>query len=266
MQRSTRLAASSLVTLAVVHAALLPAPAAASSKQEVLQRGKLVVLAFPHSLSSFMRKTGTGYDGVDHDLMRAFASRLGVEMEIRAVAEFEDLVPELRAGRGDVIASSFSITPPRREQVDFSNSYFPVLIFVVARSGSGIAGPADLTGKTGCVVAGSSQEERMNRMATARKHHVKSSGDCWVAVQNGAADFTLLDSTAVLRHIDEYPGVVRAFHLPEADNYGFAVTRGSDLRAELDAFIAESRQSGFLYHVVERYFGKQGAELFRLVK
>jgi ABC-type amino acid transport substrate-binding protein len=95
---------------------------------------------------------------------------------------------------------------------------------------------------------------------------VKSSGECWNAVASGAADFTLLDSTAVLAHMDEYPQVVKAFQLPEADAYGFAVSRGSDLRAELDAFLEQAKQSGFLYQVVKRHFGEQGAELFKLVK
>jgi ABC-type amino acid transport substrate-binding protein len=66
--------------------------------------------------------------------------------------------------------------------------------------------------------------------------------------------------------MDTYPRVVKAFELPEAENYGFAVARGSDLRGALDAFIEETRQSSFLYRVVERHFGKRGAELFRLVK
>lgn len=95
---------------------------------------------------------------------------------------------------------------------------------------------------------------------------MQTSGECWGAVANGAADFTLLDSTAVLAHMDEYPKVVKAFQLPDADAYGFAVPRGSDLRGELDAFIEQARQGGFLYHVVERHFGKRGAELFKLVK
>jgi membrane-bound lytic murein transglycosylase F len=248
--------------------AAAPAAASATTIATVKERGRLVVLTFPHALSSFMKATGEkdSYVGVDFDLMRAFASRLGVQLEIRTVERFDDLVPALREGRGDVIASSFSITPARRELVDFSRSYFPILIFAMARQGSGIAAPADLAGKSGCVVAGSSQEERMNRLAKARKHYVQSSGDCWTAVSAGVADFTLLDSTAVIAHMDEYPKVMKAFQLPESDAYGFAVTRGSDLRAELDGFIEQARQSGFLYHVVERHFGPRGAELFKLVK
>jgi ABC-type amino acid transport substrate-binding protein len=255
-----------LTTLAIAGALLASGPADASSLAQVQQRGKLVVLTFPHALSSFMRPVGDGYQGVDYDLVRALAARLKVQLEIRPVERFDDLIPALREGRGDLVASSFSITAPRRELVDFSASYFPVLIFAVAPRGSGLAAPVDLAGKVGCTVEGSSQEERMDRLARVRKHYVTSSGDCWRVVAGGQSDFTLLDSTAVLQHLPEYPTLERAFHLPEADHYGFAVQRGSDLRAQVDAFLAEARQSGFLYQVVERHFGKQGRELFALVK
>ncbi len=254
-----------VVAIALVLAAQGPA-ARATSLAEVKARGRLVVLTFPHPLSSFMRVSGDGFVGFDYDLMRAFTSRLGVQLEIRPVQHFDDLIPALRDGKGDVIASSFSITAPRREQVDFSAPYFPVLIFCMARQGTAIAAPTDLAGKRGCVVAGSSQEERMDHLASARKVYVQTSGDCWTAVADGTADFSLLDSTAVLAHTAEYPKVVKAFELPEADHYGLAVVRGSDLRGALDDFLAQARQSGFLYHLVERHFGKQGAELFRLVK
>jgi membrane-bound lytic murein transglycosylase F len=265
MARSRRLAGLGLALVLALGAAS-PVAANAASLAAVKQRGRLVVLTFPHPLSSFMKESGEGYVGVDYDLMRAFASRLGVQLEVRPVGRFDDLVPALREGKGDVIASSFSITPARRELVDFSGSYFPVLIFAMVRQGSGIAAAGDLTGKSGCVVAGSSQEERMNRLANVRKSYVQTSGECWGAVADGAADFTLLDSTAVLAHMDEYPKVVKAFELPEADAYGFAVARGSDLRGELDAFIEQARQSGFLYQLVRRHFGQRGAELFKLVK
>jgi ABC-type amino acid transport substrate-binding protein len=201
--------------LTIVVAAAAPPAAGASSLAEVKSRGRLVVITFPHALSSFIRVSdeAPGYVGVDYDLMRAFASRLEVKLEVRPVERFDDIIPALRDGRGDVVASSFSITAPRRELVDFSAPYFPVLIFVMARQGSGIVAAADLAGKSGCVVAGSSQEERMNRLASARKRYVQTSGECWGVVTRGEADFTLLDSTAVLAHMDEYP-LVKAFQLP----------------------------------------------------
>lgn len=269
MHRGRSLVGIPLV-VALAWALGIPHPGAAASVAEVKQRGRLVVLTFPHALSSFMKPAGGGYVGVDYDLMRSFASRLKVQLDIKPVERFEDLIPALRAGDGDVIASSFSITPPRVELVDFSASYFPVVVFAMARKGSAITDASSLAGKTGCVVAGSSQEERMNRLAQGqnqlRKDYVQSSGECWSRVAKGTADFTLLDSTAVLAHMNEYPDIVKAFDLPDPEHYGFAVTRGSDLRVELDSFIADARRSGFLYQVVKRHFGEKGAELFKLVK
>lgn len=268
MRKVVRLActvALGLVTLPWV--AWSQQAASGSATAQVKARGKLVVLSFPHTLSSFVKQIGPDtYQGIDHDLMHAFANRLGVKLEIRPVASFDDLIPDLLAGKGDLIASSFSITPARQRLVDFSDSYFPVLLFAVAQQGSGIASAADVVGKVGCVVAGSSQEERMGRLGDVKKLYVDSSAECWPAVADGRADFTLLDSTAVLANLPDHPGLVRAFQLPDVDHYGFAVPPGSDLKREIDAFLQESRRSGFLYQVVERHFGKQGRELFRLAR
>jgi ABC-type amino acid transport substrate-binding protein len=248
-------------------AAAQQAGRAASATAQVKARGKLVVLSFPHTLSSFVKQVAPGtYQGIDHDLMRAFAARLGVAMEIRPVAHFDDLIPDLLAGRGDVVASSFSITAARRRQVTFSEPYFPVLLFGVARKGGGIAAAADARGRSACVVAGSSQEERLGALGDVRRVYVDSSAECWGAVEDGRADFTLLDSTAVLANLPAHPDLVHAFQLPEVEHYGFAVAPGSDLQRELDAFLQESRRSGFLYQVVERHFGSQGRELFRLAR
>lgn len=241
--------------------------ALASSAAEVRSRGTLVVLSFPHPKSEFIRRLPDGgFEGLDYDLMRSFARTMGVELEILPTETFDRLIPDLLAGKGDVIASSFSITPGRRELVDFSEPYFPVLLMAVTRKGSPIASIADLQEGIGCVVAGSSQQERLDAMGVERHRFVERSSDCWNEVAEGRADFAVLDSTAVLTNLENHPTLQRAFDLPDRDEYGFAVAPGSDLRAELDRFLAQSRSQGFFYRLVERHFGPKGVELFRLVR
>jgi ABC-type amino acid transport substrate-binding protein len=242
-------------------------PAAASSLAAVKQRGRLVVLSFPHPQSQFIRSDGAGgYEGLDHDLMRAFAHHLGVTLEVRPVASFDRLIPALLAGEGDLVASSYSITTARRERVDFSRPYFPILVMVVAPRGTPLARPDQLAGASACVVRGSSQEERLDALGVERKRYVERSGECWEVVAAGEAGFALFDSTAVATHLASHPGLVRAFHLPGRDEYGLAVVPGSDLRPALDEFLDSVRRSGFLYRLVERHFGAEGAELFQLAR
>ena len=128
-------------------------PRGGSSLAAVKARGKLIMLCFPHQESPFIRvdvEIGIDqYDGIDYEIMTGFARSLGVTLEVHPVKpSFATLVPALLAGEGDVIASSFSITPERRQKVDFSRPYYAVHTVVLVRKDSHLASPADLAAIT----------------------------------------------------------------------------------------------------------------------
>src|SRR5262249_61561063 len=131
---------------------------------------------------------------------------------------------------GDVIASSFSITPERKEKVDFTDPYFAVRTVVVVPKGSPLHTVADLAGKTGSTVKGSSLEERMKKLpGEVRFHYVDFTRWNYDALMEKEADFTLLDETSPWRLLPSYPDLQVAFALPGEDLYGFAVTPKSAL-------------------------------------
>ncbi len=245
-----------------------PAAAQASTVAQVKARGKLVMLCYPHPLSTFVKrgKTPGTFEGVDVSLVQTFAKALGVPLEIKPVADFNDLIPALRRGEGDVIGSSYSITKERAAQVDYSEPYFPVLVMVIVRTDSPIRRQEDLRGKTGATVPGSSQEERMKAVPAVVLHHVDSSPENYAAVAKGEADFAFMDSTSVLTNLPRFASLKVAFHLPGTEYYGYAVTKGSDLRQALSDHIATLRRSGLLYDVIRRHLGEKGVEMFKLVQ
>jgi|HubBroStandDraft_3_1064219.scaffolds.fasta_scaffold09368_3 ABC-type amino acid transport substrate-binding protein len=224
----------------------------------VKARGKLVMLCFPHQENPFIRvQTEVDlehYEGIDYEVMAGFARALGVALEVRPVKpSFAALVPALLSGQGDVIASSFSITPERRRQVDFSRRYFAVHAVVVAPVASGLRSPADLAGKTAATVRGSSQEERIKALRPGKIHYVEFTRWNYDALDEKAADFTVLDDTSTVRLLRFYPQLAVAFQLPGEEAYGYAVKPGSDLRAALDAYLAEIQANGRLDGIVRRY-------------
>jgi ABC-type amino acid transport substrate-binding protein len=236
--------------------------ASASTLAEVKARGKLVVLAFPHQESPFIRVKVevdlNHYDGIDYEIAEGFAKSLGVALEIRPVKpSFAELVPALLRGEGDLIASSFSITPERREKVDFTAPYFVVRKVVVVPKGSPIHSVADLAGKTGSTVGGSSLEERMKTLPGVKLHYVDFTRWNYDALMEKEADFTLLDDTSALRLLPSYPDLTVAFALPDRDLYGFAVPPRSDLKAALNAYLAKIRKSGELDRIVKKYLGEK---------
>src|SRR5262245_48143776 len=118
---------------------LTAAAADASSLEEVKARKKLVVLSYPHPYSAFVKEKSPGqYEGVDVSILKTYANKLGVALEIQPVADLKDLIPGLLAGKGDVLASGFSITKEREKVIRFTEPYFPVVVMVVVKKDSAI--------------------------------------------------------------------------------------------------------------------------------
>ena len=240
-----------------------PAPAAAwpaSAVAAVKARGKLVMLCFPHQESPFIRvdvELGLDhYDGIDFEILDGFARSLGVALEVKPVKpSFAALVPALLAGEGDVIGSSFSITPERRRKVDFSRPYFTVHTVVLVRNDSAVKSPADLAGKTASTVRDSSLEERIKQLHPGRIHYVDFPRWNYDALTDREADFTVLDDTSTLHLLPLYRDLKLAFELPGVDDYAFAVAPNSDLRGALDRYLDDLRRNGKLDKILQFYLG-----------
>ena len=269
-KRQVLLAVAAALAAALAAAAALPqaspatptpqAPPITSAVAAVKARGKLVMLSFPHQENPFIRvRTEVDlqhYEGIDYEVMQGFAGTLGVELEVRPVKpSFDALVPALLRGEGDVIASSFSITPERSAVVAFSQPYFTVHTVVVVPAGSPVHAAADLAGRTAATVRGSSLEERIKALHPGKLHYVEFTRWNYDALEEKEADFTVLDETSTLRLLRYYPDLKVAFQLPGADAYGYAVKPGSDLLAALDGYLAGLRTNGKLAEIVHRHLG-----------
>jgi ABC-type amino acid transport substrate-binding protein len=253
--------------VALLLVTVLPRDARATTIADVKARGRLVVLCYPDANNPFLARLGPGrFEGVDVSILRSFAVSLGVPMEVREIHRFDDLVPSLLRGDGDLVAGGFSITPARERLVDFSIPYFPVAIMIVARKDSGIHGVDGLAGKRGAAVPGTTHDALMREMGIVPAYALERSGLAYEALQRNDADFALVDSTSGVVSLEKFPSLVRAGMLPKADYYGFAVTKGSDLRAALGHHLADIRHRGLLYKLFERHLGSDAVELYELFK
>lgn len=228
------------------------------------------MLAAPHQESVFvktnleagpMQRLGTTehFEGVDVDLMAAFAERLGVELMIRpafgeaGIPAYSALIPALLRGDGDLIASSFTITDERREVIDFSDPYFVVYPAVVVRSDRGIESVSDLAGKTASTVPGTSQERNLKAAGFSEDDlmTVEFQLENYSSVLEGEVDFTVQDSSSAERFVKEYPELeILGPLLDVRESYAVGLPPGSDLAGELNAFLAELEASGELERIL----------------
>ncbi|MEE8524334.1 MAG: transporter substrate-binding domain-containing protein, partial [Thermoanaerobaculia bacterium] len=239
----------------------------ASDLVDVEQRGRLVMLCWPHQESTFVRRTVElgpeglhRFAGIDVDILDAYARHLGVELEVRPMEKsFAELIPSLLAGKGDVIGSSLTITEKRAEKVAFSVPYFDVRQVVVARRGSGLSSAADLDRRTAAAVPGSSQEESLLALGLENLTILPTEFtlDNYIEVVERNADLAVVDSSSATKVLAKYPQFARelevAFEFPTPDFYGFAVRPDSDLLQSLDAFLEQLRSTGELGRIKARY-------------
>lgn len=251
----------------------LAAEPGVSALETVRSRGKLIMLCFPHQESHFdrvntergpMKHVGTAedFEGIDVDIISAFAKSLGVELEIRpgigdnGMPSYTGVFASLARGEGDLIASSLTITEERKKRVDFSRPYHTVRPLIVVREESDIASMEDLAGKTAAVLQGSSQEEHLRRMGFGddRLKYQEFTLENFDAVITGRADLALLDSDSAYSFLEKSTGLKVAFAVPDGEeHYGVALPKGSDLVGPLNTFLAELEASGELARIKARY-------------
>lgn len=240
----------------------------ASTVEEVQSRGRLTVISFPHQDSRFisvnletgaMQEVGTAehFSGVDVDMMSAFAAKLGVALEIRPikVPSYGELIPALIRGEGDIVASSLSITEARQELADFSEPYYGTKVVVVVPRDVQAESFKDLAGSTAATIPGTSHEEILhaNGFDAGQIDHVAFTRDNLLAVDEGSVGFTVMDAQSVARLASEFPNLKIAFHLPGGDEYGYAVSKGSDLLEPLNELIRTMKKSGELGRIIESH-------------
>jgi len=106
---------------------------------------------------SYIDASGTA-QGFDVDAMRWIAQKEGMKVTFQATA-WDGIIPALQARKIDLIYAGMTITPERKEQVNFTIPYWEVNQDVVARADSILtlddvkAGKAVIGTQSGCTAA-----------------------------------------------------------------------------------------------------------------
>ena len=97
-----------------------------SKLDEIKKSGKIVMgtcADYPPYEFHVLKDGKDEISGFDIEIAKQIASDLGVELEIKDM-KFEGLLPALKAGKVDFIASGMAATEERKKSVDFSNPYY----------------------------------------------------------------------------------------------------------------------------------------------
>ncbi len=227
------------------------------------------------ALRLLTRNNGTSYFvhhgeplGFDYELAAGIAEQLGVRLEVVVPKNWGDLIPQLLAGAGDLVAASMFITPEREQQVRFTTPYALGHMRVVWRKGRApIDGPEALSGKTVHVRRNSgyfARLEELNRLfaATGEKLiDVVIEGESLETEQiieevvAGRIPYTLCDYHICLENKAYLPELVIGPRVSEPLPLALAVhPEAEDLAVAVDRHLARIKASGELAALTKRYY------------
>nr|WP_222939647.1 membrane-bound lytic murein transglycosylase MltF [Photobacterium sp. BZF1] len=235
-----------------------------SDLERIREEGVLRVGTLNNQLSYYIGNEGP--TGLDYELARRFADKLGVKLEMKAMFTLSGLFPGLERGDVDILAAGLTMTDERLAQFRAAPAYYYASQKVVYKKGQwrprSIEDLAENKG-TLAVVSGSSHEKTLQALKldhpTLEWQALEEidSDELLRQVAEGELDYTLADSVDIALNQRILPDVTTALELTEDEPIAWFVNQSNDdsLYALLIEFFGEIQQSGELAKLEEKYLG-----------
>lgn len=194
-------------------------------------------------------------DGFDMALIRAIGEKLGVEVVVENM-EFASLVASI-GSKIDVAIAGMTVTDERKESVDFSNSYYEAVQYVILPVDSEIVTAADLEGKTIGVQLGTTGDFIAEEL-TENVFQYNKAVDAVNDLINGRVDCVIIDKNPALVFEGKFEGQVVAvdgvqFEF-EVEEYAIALPKGdSELAEKINSALEEIKADGTFDELVKTY-------------
>ena len=208
-------------------------------------------------------KTGEGI-GLEYDLVNEIAKRLNAKVDWQ-LSSWDVMIQAVRDGQFEIGMDGITINDERKEQVDFSDPYLTSEQFMLVR--------ADETRFTDAATFGANAEFLVGAQAGTTNFYTAvysvldgdeanpriklfdTFGASVTALQSGDVDTVLMDQTSANGYIGANPGAFKVVGGPlGSEDFGFILTKGSDLLAPVNAAIAAIKADGTMDALQKKWF------------
>ena len=244
----------------------------ASKLEEIRERGKLNCGVKADVLGYGYLNTETNeYEGLEIDLCYQIAAAvLGVsydEAKEKKLCEFTTVTPKTRGplidnDSLDIVCATYTITPEREEDWDFSTSYRTDSVGIMVMKSSGIAEMADFDGKIIGVSQGSTTKDAILTMfedkgigATPEFKEYPDYPSINSALESGNIDAFAMDRSTLNTYMNDQKELVQPDIEFGTQDYGIASKKGSDLSGVVDETVTELLDNGWMDEEITTWLG-----------
>lgn len=219
-----------------------------SSIERIKVKGKLKVGVFSDKPPfGYVDEKGEN-QGYDVYLAKRIArDLLGDENKVEFVlVEAANRVEYLQSNKVDLILANFTVTPERKEKVDFANPYMKVALGVLSKDGTPINSVEDLKGKKLLVNKGTTAESYFTKnYPEIELVKFEQNTETFEALKDGRGDALAHDNTLLFAWAKENPGYTTFISsLGDEDVIAPAVKKGDSellewINEEINSLIKE---------------------------
>ena len=254
-------ASSETTTAAVETKASESETTAAESKAEVktVTAGKLI-MATNATFPPYEYHDGDKIVGIDAEIAKAVADKLGLELVIEDVA-FDSIIAGVQAGKYDIGCAGMTVTEDRLKSVNFSTSYATGIQSIIVKEGSEIKTIDDLvkgkykvgvqSGTTGDIYMSDAEnggvgEDRIDRY--------NNGNDAVVALLAGKIDAICIDNEPAKAFVAANKGL-KILETPfTEEKYAIAISKDNEeLLTAINKALEELTADGTIGKIIEKY-------------
>ena len=228
------------------------------SLEQIGLLGTLVVVTRNSPLAYY--EGAAGPEGPEYELVRDFAKRLGVRLELSFAESAAAALEKVARNQAHVAAAGIVANDARRERILFGPVFQHIDQHLVYRVQDRLPkSPADLVGRRIVVSRHSTHAASLRRLAKDwpalkwTEVDDRDALDLLAQVANGKADVTVADSIefSLGRHF--HPDLRPAFKLAESEAVAWALSpTGRDLLPEVELYFQDIEANGRLADILER--------------
>jgi polar amino acid transport system substrate-binding protein len=243
------------LALGAVLATGVAATAAAQTVEEIKARGTVNIgMLVDFAPFGIINEQGQP-DGYDADVAKLLAEDLGVTLNLVPVTG-PNRIPYLLSNQVDILVASLGITQERAEQVDFSQGYAGIEIFVFGDVNTEVKDAADLAGKNVAVARASTQDTSITEIAPEGTNIQRFDDDASAvqALLSGQVPLMGASNVVVSQVQSVAPNRFETKFSLRQQSQGIATRPGQDnLMEHINAFLTKVKESGKLNELHEKW-------------
>jgi len=208
----------------------------------------------------FTYQEGNDIKGIDIEICKRIADKLGIQLQVTRYP-FEDLFSALAQNKIDIAASAITITPKRKQTMDFTIPYFETDLAVVAKAGSPVQiANIEEIGKyrVGCQNTTTSHQyltENLVEKDLLPKEKLKlypTVIETLGELLNNKIDLMVFDEW-VAKTFSEQGEIKVVYTIQTNEQYGFAMQLGKEINVRINKAMKELKDSGELENIIKEY-------------